>query len=244
MKKWYFLRGLVRESGHWSDFISRFQARFPQDEVILLDLPGCGKLYQETCPTTIAGMVDRIRKDQNFSGGDSHLFAISLGAMVGVDWMYRYPDDFQSAILINTSLRGLNPFYERLLPRTYWPILKSFFSSPLEVEKTILRMTSNRPELYEKMAHEWEKIHYVRPVSRSNTIRQLLAAMKFFPPQKKPKAKLLLLNSLEDHLASPACSKKLSDFWDVPLIVHPTAGHDLTLDEPDWALDQTNKFST
>jgi hypothetical protein len=30
--------------------------------------------------------------------------------------------------------------------------------------------------------------------------------------------------------------------WNVPLLVHPEAGHDLTLDEPSWVLTQAREF--
>lgn len=232
----------MRESGHWGDFLPQFQKRFPDKEIIALDLPGSGVLWNTVCPTSISAMVDQLRKDFYQADEDSHLFAISLGAMVGLDWMHRYPKDFQSAILVNTSLRGLSPIYQRLLPRNYFTILKSFISSPLQIEKNILAMTSNRTENHEKIAQDWEKIHTVRPVSKMNAIRQLLAAVKCRPPREKPKSKLLLLNSLEDHLVSPECSKALANLWNVPIRSHPSAGHDLTLDEPQWVLDQWQNF--
>lgn len=241
-QKWFFLRGLVRESGHWAGFLEKFQSHFPQVEIVPIDLPGSGVHFQKTCPSSVPGMVDELRKEFLSAGSTNHLFAISLGAMVGLDWMHRYPQDFQSAILVNTSLRGISPLYHRLLPRNYFTILKCFFSSPLEIEKNILRITSNRPELHAALALEWEKIHRSRPVSKSNAIRQLWAAAKFHPPQEKPRTKILLLNSLEDHLVSPDCSRALADFWKVPLQRHPSAGHDLTLDEPQWVLEQSQEF--
>ncbi len=236
---WFFLRGLVRESGHWEKFLNEFRARFPSRKVVTLDLPGNGTRFHERSPTSIDEMVDRLRPEYLAKReGDSHLCAISLGAMVGLAWMHRYPQDFSSATLLNTSLRGLNSFSERLLPSNYFQIVKILFSSPLAREKRILAMTSHRPELWESTAAEWATIHVSRPVSRINGIRQILAAMKFRPPSQKPAAKILLLYSEGDQLVSPRCSEKIAALWNVEKRRHPTAGHDIPLDDPDWVLAQ------
>ena len=49
--------------------------------------------------------------------------------------------------------------------------------------------------------------------------------------------KLGLLERL-DRLVSPRCSQRLAAAWKVPLALHPSAGHDLPLDDPDWLLAQ------
>jgi len=45
-KKWFFLRGLVREAGHWSGFLEKFAEAFPDCEPIPLDIPGNGRHFQ------------------------------------------------------------------------------------------------------------------------------------------------------------------------------------------------------
>jgi len=239
-EKWFFLRGLVRESGHWSGFLENFNHAFPDREAVPLDLPGNGPKFRETSPLSIAATVESVRADfLNQRGDSNYLFAISLGAMVGIQWLSSYPGDLKGAVLVNTSLRGLSPLHHRLRPANYGTILKSMASNSLSFrEKCILKITSRRSENFARLEKEWTEIQEKRPVSRRNAIRQLLAAMRFRPPQEKPAAKILLLNSEADGLVSPACSRAIAHHWNVPLRTNPDAGHDLTLDEPSWVLEQ------
>jgi hypothetical protein len=45
-----------------------------------------------------------------------------------------------------------------------------------------------------------------------------------------------------DRLAHPTCSGRLAEALAAPLVVHPTAGHELPLDDPDWLLAQLHDF--
>ena len=49
---------------------------------------------------------------------------------------------------------------------------------------------------------------------------------------------MLLLQSLGDHLVNPVCSTRIAGHWRWPLVSHPTAGHDLTLDDGEWVIAQ------
>lgn len=244
-QKWFFLRGLVREAGHWSGFLEAFASAFPEVEVIALDLPGNGSRFQELSPTNIPQMAEMVREEfLKHRGEENYLFAISLGAMVGFQWMHKHPDDFKGAVMLNTSMRGLSPVFHRLHPRNYIRIIGMIFSSnPESVERGILEMTSHSRERFEHLAREWVKIQKARPVSLRNLVRQLLAAMRFHPPKERPKSKVLLLNSLGDRLVSPSCSEKIADYWNVPIKTHPTAGHDLTLDASQWVIEHVKGFS-
>ena len=55
-------------------------------------------------------------------GRPLHLLAMSLGAMVAIAWAQRHPGELAGMVLINTSVRPLNPFWQRLRPRA-WPVL-------------------------------------------------------------------------------------------------------------------------
>ncbi len=245
--KLFFLRGLVREAGHWSGFLERFAAAFPECEAIPLDLPGNGARFREKSPLTVAEMTAALReKFLILRGSKNHLFALSLGAMVGLEWLQRWPDDFRSAVLLNTSLRGLSPFYHRLRPCNYPRILKMLLSrNPDFVERNILEMTSNKQNKNIELAKEWARISLARPVSPSNAFRQLVAAARYCPPREKPSVPILLLNGGGDRLVNPACSQAIAYHWgseQVTLKVHPTAGHDLTLDEPEWVIEAVRRF--
>jgi pimeloyl-ACP methyl ester carboxylesterase len=49
---------------------------------------------------------------------------------------------------------------------------------------------------------------------------------------------MLVLASLGDRLVSPGCSRRIASRWALPIRLHPTAGHDLPLDDPEWVVQQ------
>ena len=243
-ERWYFLRGLVRESEHWNGFPDHFLATFPEVEIIQLDLPGTGKRFSELSPNTIAKAVAELRNEFiQDPHTQSHLFAVSLGGMIGFEWLKLFPNDFFSAVFVNTSLRGLSPLFDRLLPRNYWSILRIGISNKLaNREQKILEMTSNRPDLVHRFLPDWVEIQKQHPVSNRSAIRQLAAAARYLAPENPPACKLLLLNSRSDQLVAPVCSEAIANTYSVPIQHHDFAGHDLTLDAPEWVLDKVAEF--
>jgi hypothetical protein len=43
-------------------------------------------------------------------------------------------------------------------------------------------------------------------------------------------------------LVDPRCSQTLADCWNLPLAVHPVAGHDLPLDDGSWVLEEIARW--
>ena len=76
----------------------------------------------------------------------------------------------------------------------------------------------------------------------SNAWRQLRAAIRYRAPKQVPKVPMLLLNGLGDELVHPACSLTLARVWNLPLITHPTAGHDLPTDAGPWLVTQVQAW--
>jgi pimeloyl-ACP methyl ester carboxylesterase len=242
--RWFFLRGLIRESGHWAGFLERFEKAFPGTRAIGIDIPGNGRRWKDASPTRVALMAEAAREEFLRQRGDvNSLFALSLGGMIGIEWMSRWPEDFVSCALVNTSLRGLSPLWHRLRPRNYGRILRIATSAdPALKERIILEMTSNRPEKISALHAEWVRIREERPVSGANSVRQLFAASRFRPPLAKPAPRVMVLNGGGDRLVNPRCSEALANHWNLELRRHPTAGHDLTLDEPEWVIEQLRSF--
>lgn len=239
---WILLRGLVREKRHWEDFPNTFRSAFPTDEIILYDFPGNGQRHKEKSATSIIDMVDDVRSfvSSRTPHQPIYIIALSLGGMVAVEWINRYPHECAGAVLISTSLRGLNPFYQRLLPSNYPAIIKSLIlpgnlhqkeTRNIDlVSNTIASNLTKRDAIIE----HWVSYAQQNPVSTSNALRQLLAAMRFRVPIHCPKVPILVLSSLADHLVSPECSLSLAQHWGLPLEAHKTAGHDIPLDDPAW----------
>ncbi|MCD6061578.1 MAG: hypothetical protein K0S16_1889 [Moraxellaceae bacterium] len=242
---WVFLRGLIRQHRHWEDFPARFQAAFPDAEPILLDLPGNGDLCREESCTSVPEMVESLREQLcgRSVQGPVHLMAISLGAMVGIEWMQRYPQEIERAVLINTSLRGLSRFSDRLRRENYRDIVKALlFGSHQRREELVLELTSNLYPQRRELAQKWAGYAEQWPVSRMNALRQLFAAGTYHAPDARPHEHVLLLQSLGDHLVNPVCTTRIAENWRWPLVSHPNAGHDLPLDDGDWIIRQVDHW--
>lgn len=242
---WVFLRGIVRQHRHWEDFHDRFQAAFPEATLLLPDFPGNGDLHEHESCSSIAEMVEAVRDDLQGRGlhGPVRLLAVSMGAMVGIEWMRLHPEDVERAVLINTSMPGLSRLSERLR-REAWPsILRSLLFMPqLERERLFVELTANLYPDKDALAARWAAYAEAQPTSRMNALRQLFAATTWRPPVTRPHEHALLLQSLGDHVVDPVCSTRIADRWRWPLASHPAAGHDLTLDDPDWVIAQVRHW--
>lgn len=246
MSTWIFLRGLTRESRHWGHFPETFRSEVPAAQVFTPDLPGNGPLNAETSPLHVEEMAESIRARLLAQGirPPYHLLAMSLGAMVTVSWATRHPDEIHGAVLINTSLRPFSPFYRRLRPGSYCRLLKLDLpgSSEQDCESTILALTSRRAESPAEVLKTWVAYRREYPASSRNALRQLVAAARYRAPRSRPAAPLLILSSKNDALVDHSCSHQLARHWDTAFAEHPTAGHDLPLDDGPWVARQVGQW--
>lgn len=226
------IRGLLRETRHWGGFATQLQQQFPSAKIITPDLPGNGRLHHLISPDTVAGMTEAFRKQITYRQ-DLNLIAISMGGMIAIDWMIRYPHEIKAVILINTSTRPLSPFYHRLRWTAYPHLIKMLFHSALQREADILALTSNRHNHDPNLLESWQQWQQQNPVSNVSARNQFLAAVKYFNTVR-PKQPVLVVASRADRLVDYRCSLKLAQTWHAEYVQHPTAGHDLPLDDPGW----------
>ncbi|MGJ0516473.1 MAG: alpha/beta fold hydrolase [Methylomicrobium sp.] len=240
------LRGLTRESAHWGDFVPQLKAAFPNEKLALLDLPGAGPFFRETSPCTISGILEKVRAQANERGAlaePATLIAVSLGGMVAWEWLLAYPEEIGGAVLINTSLGGLSPFYRRLRWQRYGTLFAAAGNRNIAArEPELLKLLSNREDNYRQTAANWVAIQKARPVSAKNAFRQLVAAAAYQPKDIKPKPPVLLLNSLGDKLVDAACSEAIAQKWQLELHTHPWGGHDLTVDDSTWVVAEISNW--
>ena len=247
MTQWILLRGLTRETRHWGDFPARLQnAGAP---VLTLDLPGNGRLCHEPSPMRVEAMAEHARGQLQALGvaPPYRVLAMSLGAMVVVAWADAHPHEIEAGVLINTSLRPFSPFTQRLRPAHYATLLRLVFTraDARRWEEAILRMTTRHaPEgaARERLLDDWVAWRRECPVSGANTLRQLLAAARYRAPRAKPPVPLLVLTSTCDELVDTRCSERLAATWLCDIEHHPTAGHDLPLDDTPWVLAQLQRW--
>ncbi|MCB1949453.1 alpha/beta hydrolase [Nitrosomonas sp.] len=230
------IRGLLRDARHWGDFKSLLQQRFPDIPVLTPDIPGNGRLNQLTSHDTISGMTEALRR-QIAVPKNLRLIAVSMGGMIAIDWMTRYPDEVQYAVIINTSLRNLSPFYQRLrwtaYPRIIKMVLASILQRKIDIEADILTLTSNRHNGDHELLAYWQQWQQQHPISLTSAINQCRAAVRFSNALQLQQP-VLIIASKADRLVDYRCSVKLARALQADYVQHATAGHDLPLDEPEW----------
>jgi len=244
MSRWILLRGLTRETGHWADFAAALAER-SGGHVIGVDLPGNGDQWQRPSPTDVATIAQDVRRRVGVSKDRVRIVALSLGAMTALEWCRLDPEAIAGCALINTSTLGLSPFWQRLQPANYPAVARMLLPglSLEERERRVLTMTSARPQAHADAPEAWAAIAREHPVRPANALRQLRAAARYRPPATPPTVPLLLLASEGDRLVSPQCSRRLASHWNLPLRMHPWAGHDLPLDDPEWVLRELLEWS-
>ena len=243
---WIFLRGLSRETAHWGSFPDDFRQALPTASVMSLDLPGNGQLHQVPSLLSVGSMVEFCRHELAGRGVEPPYFllAMSLGAMVATEWAYRFPQELTGCVLINTSFQAFSPFYRRLRPGNYLALLRLALVSrvPGDIEAAVLGLTSNRVAGRKSVLAAWIDARLRRPVKAVNTFRQLIAAVRYRARRAPPGTALLILCSKLDSLVHVDCSPAIAAYWKCPLAVHPSAGHDLPLDDPDWVIEQVRHW--
>ena len=246
MSTWVLLRGLTRESRHWGEFAQTLGRELPDAKVVALDLPGNGRLHHLKSPWSIEEMASQCRKDLLTQSlrPPYYLLAMSLGAMVAVAWAKQHPEELLGCVLINTSLRPFSPFYRRLRLANYPTLLALALqgATASEREQVILRMTSRHMRSRSDVLANWRRYAHECPVSRANAARQLLAAARYRAPRDKPAPPLLILASAADALVDPRCSQQLAACWKCEVLEHPSAGHDLPLDDGPWVARQVRRW--
>lgn len=245
----YLLRGLVRESRHWGQFPTIVKDYFPGSQVHMLEIKGVGKTHEKTSPGRFEEMVKDMREEflsikENALDQDTHvLIAISLGGMIAKTWYDLYPKDFQAFCLMNTSYKGINSLFKRLRPKALLNFLKIVFTPSIEKrELAILKLTSNSQEVIEREYPNWLEIQKSAPVKRKSFFRQIMAALRYKSSLKALKTEHLVLCSLQDRICHSDCSYEIHQLWQGELKVHPTAGHDLSLDAPQWICENLKIF--
>jgi pimeloyl-ACP methyl ester carboxylesterase len=244
--KWLILRGLVREIRHWGDFQPLLEKA--TSGVLALDLPGVGTEHKRTAPLTTRGTTEDIRErflEKRGAATDDEwgILGISLGGMIALDWVYRYPYDFKKIVVINSSSKDTGPVWQRLTAFGMYQMAKIVAANKSGYlrEKECMKMVSNIHQGNEEMIRHFVEIREECPVVPATAVKQLAAAAQFMLP---PKIKIpaLILASLKDNMVDVRCSKLMAERLNAQIKFHPTAGHDLPLDDAQWVVDCITEF--
>ncbi|MBU6152908.1 MAG: alpha/beta hydrolase [Bdellovibrionales bacterium] len=247
--KWLILRGLVREQRHWGEFPNHLRdslrERDPSVEIHMLDFPGFGTESDRQSPFTIDEIVDDVRfrwKNVKCDPEETcYLLAVSLGGMVAMNWVSRYPDDFHGLALINSSATGLSPVTKRLKPRNYSRILSLFASRDVKTrERKILEMTTN---LNGKSLEFLAQKHagFAEKVRKKDALAQIVSALRFRAPSEIL-VPLMVLGAKGDQLVDVSCSEQIAKKYGGQLELHETANHDLATDDSAWVVNKLKEW--
>ncbi|XGC79658.1 alpha/beta fold hydrolase [Bdellovibrio bacteriovorus] len=239
-KNWLLLRGLARGVGHWGTFAEAIKKRFPEDRFEFIDLPGNGARHEEVSPTSIGDYVKDLRSRCEYVKNNQkfNVLAVSLGAMITVEWMREFPHEINKAYLVCTSSSGFSPFYQRFQPVNLIKSLRLLTSNQALIwENTILNMIVNSADRREAEMLGMVAYSEQYPVKMQNILRQLTAASQFRFPKEAP-GDVRLIGSHGDRLVSPHCTLKIAHAWELKPQMHPWAGHDIPVDDPQWLLEQ------
>jgi len=240
-RQWVLVRGIMSEAFHWWNFIDLLQAQFPNDKISTADILGNGELNNHRTPLKIKANIQGLKAQA--PSGKKILVGFSLGGMLSLEWAYAHPEEVEALVLINCSLNN-SKFYERLKPSSFKNIVKlSLESDLIEREKHTLRMTTSllTEDQMTEIARHWGPRGVQYPVKSMNFVRQSLLAAQM-SQKSAPPAPTLILSSKNDKVVDPICSVRIANQWKLTNHLHPAAGHDLTLDDPAWALGKINDF--
>jgi pimeloyl-ACP methyl ester carboxylesterase len=242
-ERFVLVRGLARAAGHWHGFDDRLRERFPDATIERHDLAGNGDQWRRASSMQITELAEDLR--QRIRSGDPRLpvvVAISLGGMVGLTWLSRWPDELKGLVTINTSAGGLSSPLRRLQPVGVGHTLRALVErDAIAREQRILALTTRRFGRDVALARKQARMHRDQPIARINVLRQMVAAAKFrVDPRQLPRERppILMLASRGDRVVDPCCTAALAEVFGARRIEHADAGHDLALDDPRWCTEQ------
>lgn len=237
-QRWIFLRGLSRGRGHWADFGDRFAQQFPQAQFEFLDLPGNGERNREKSPSNIEDYVFDLRsKSRLLSSGPVRILALSLGGMIATEWGRQYPDEVLQNVLVCTSSAAHSSPIERFRLSNYPAFAPlALNKEPRKFEEILLGVIANNEQRRQELMEELVEYSTRYPASIQNFFFQIWAASRYRFPKQAP-VPTLLVGSHGDRLVSPRCTLNLAQAWSAPCEMHPWAGHDIPVDDPQWLLD-------
>jgi pimeloyl-ACP methyl ester carboxylesterase len=156
--------------------------------------------------------------------------------MVSMAWASAHVGDFTHVVLANTSASNAGKPWDRMKPGALLGVARGFFTRDLvERERVVLDATVRllSPEARDALARRWAGYAAEAPVSRATLARQLVAASTFRAPARLERPTLVIVGG-RDPLAAPACGRALAKRFCARLELHPTAGHDIGTDAPEW----------
>jgi pimeloyl-ACP methyl ester carboxylesterase len=243
--KIFLVLGIAREPKHWKSAIEVLQQTFPAFEIIALKNPGTSVHCKMNVPLSIEAQVEFLKKQYDTVKGDTNYFVgWSMGGMIVSLWAKLYPKDINGMTLITTSFGSLTrlPLY-RLRPLIIPSILTAIFSKGMKREEMMYATICNNETNKQALLPEWLAIQAEHPITGVNILRQVVACVRFVGTSLIQQHPVLIIGAPNDKLVNNKCSTSIAKMWKkAKYIEHPTAGHDVFLDEPQWVSIEMKKW--
>ncbi|MBC7741695.1 MAG: alpha/beta hydrolase [Bdellovibrionaceae bacterium] len=238
---WVLIRGLTRSRFHWLGFDSLLKNSLGCRQVTCIELPGNGYFFDQNFPLALDDLINQIKSQVDSASLPIGIIGLSMGGMIAARWAEIFPNEVQALVIINSSM-AFSPFYHRLSPQFYFKLLLTLVCPSAEIiENTIMNISSNENLKWKNRIEELIQFQKNHAITFKNFLRQIKVTRQA-RIIKKPIEKVLILTSQKDRLVNYRCSLKLAELWKTPLKVHPSAGHDLPLDDSQWVIEQIKNF--
>ena len=241
--QWIFIRGLGRECAHWRDFFVHFSHITGYASCRCINLPGTGDLRQIRTPASIPAIAENVAGRLADTPGPIGIMGLSLGGMVAIELSQHFiPEKISHLVLLNTSTK-VSPILERAMPSAFFNMVVNLIPQSIEKrERRNIALSCNLRGKDQELLNEWIAITRDRPVLRLNQLRQLWAAGSYRPDERPPSCHGLIISSKRDRFVNSACSTRLAKYWSWEHVIHPVAGHNLTVDAPFWVINKVKNW--
>jgi pimeloyl-ACP methyl ester carboxylesterase len=159
-----------------------------------------------------------------------------------MEWAARHPGELAGIVVAASSARDLSPPWQRMRPAALPAVVGGRLRRDVAArEAAIVRVVTNRAERWPEVTERWTAIARARPVSGAAARARIVAAMRYRAPARLAVPALFPVGTT-DRLVAAGCSRALARRYAPPLVEHPTAGHDLSTDEPHWLVDEIARW--
>lgn len=240
IRHWVCIKGLKQDARHWRGLPQRL-AQATGGRAVALDLPGAGALAGVRVPSSVDGMVDLMRaqwlEQRGEDDGAWGLLGLSLGGMAVLSWASRFPQDVAGVVVGNSSAANVSPPWKRIRADRWGALARAALPmDPIARELHVVGLTTSRLVRHDdrlRVAREHARWQSERGFTRGALVGQLRAASGYRAPDRLDVPALVLVGE-GDTFVDPSCGHGLAARLEADKAVHPTAGHDLSLDAPGW----------
>jgi pimeloyl-ACP methyl ester carboxylesterase len=239
---WLLLGPLARECAFWDgasqQLVEHLQVVQPQARLFELDLPGTGNQWREPSASHVGLLLQQLRERVQQAGlaGPFGLIASSWAGCLATEWARQHPAEVGALVLISPAMRPFTHVLRSVRPGLWSTALALLLGrrSPLDRDRRLWRSHTRLRTPSAALLQQWRDLRRAHPTRARTGIAQVLAVWRYESSRRRPHTRVLLLAGKGDEWMDWRVSAAISRAWGAALRLHPEAGHDLLLDDPQW----------